>query len=93
MKLETDVTMTGQSECSPGVRSAVPDWALHQHAEVSSTNLVAADLPAWYELYRQTARRDRITLHDYEYYRRQFELAQAGGSAAGGAPAGGGPAS
>ncbi|OHD20511.1 MAG: hypothetical protein A2064_13985, partial [Spirochaetes bacterium GWB1_66_5] len=46
----------------------------------------AADLPAWYELYRQTARRDRITLHDYEYYRRQFELAQAGG-----APAGGGP--
>ena len=45
----------------------------------------AADLPAWYELYRQTARRDRITLHDYEYYRRQFELAQAG--AVGGAPA------
>jgi len=49
----------------------------------------AADLPAWYELYRQTARRDRITLHDYEYYRRQFELAQGG--AVGGAPAGGGP--
>jgi lipid II:glycine glycyltransferase (peptidoglycan interpeptide bridge formation enzyme) len=44
----------------------------------------AADLPAWYELYRQTARRDRITLHDYEYYRRQFELAQGG--VAGGGP-------
>jgi lipid II:glycine glycyltransferase (peptidoglycan interpeptide bridge formation enzyme) len=51
----------------------------------------AADLPAWYELYRQTARRDRITLHDYEYYRRQFELAQAGGAAAGGGVARGGP--
>jgi lipid II:glycine glycyltransferase (peptidoglycan interpeptide bridge formation enzyme) len=49
----------------------------------------AADLPAWYELYRQTARRDRITLHDYEYYRRQFELAQGGGAAAGGEAAGG----
>ncbi len=45
----------------------------------------ADDLPAWYELYRQTARRDRITLHDYEYYRRQFELAQAGGGAGGAA--------
>jgi lipid II:glycine glycyltransferase (peptidoglycan interpeptide bridge formation enzyme) len=41
----------------------------------------AADLPAWYELYRQTARRDRIALHDYEYYRRQFELAQGGAGA------------
>jgi len=44
----------------------------------------AADLPAWYELYRETARRDRITLHDFDYYRRQFEFAQergAGGAA------------
>jgi lipid II:glycine glycyltransferase (peptidoglycan interpeptide bridge formation enzyme) len=43
----------------------------------------AADLPAWYELYRETAQRDRITLHDFDYYRRQFDLAQegAGGSA------------
>ncbi len=40
----------------------------------------AADLPAWYELYRETARRDRITLHSYDYYRRQFEFAQAGGA-------------
>jgi lipid II:glycine glycyltransferase (peptidoglycan interpeptide bridge formation enzyme) len=39
----------------------------------------AADLPAWYELYRETARRDRITLHSYDYYRRQFESAQGGG--------------
>jgi lipid II:glycine glycyltransferase (peptidoglycan interpeptide bridge formation enzyme) len=37
------------------------------------------DLPAWYELYRETARRDRITLHPFEYYRRQFELASAPG--------------
>jgi lipid II:glycine glycyltransferase (peptidoglycan interpeptide bridge formation enzyme) len=35
----------------------------------------AGDLPAWYELYRETARRDRITLHAFDYYRRQFELA------------------
>jgi lipid II:glycine glycyltransferase (peptidoglycan interpeptide bridge formation enzyme) len=46
----------------------------------------AADLPAWYELYRETARRDRITLHSYDYYRRQFEFAQAGGGAAGQEP-------
>jgi lipid II:glycine glycyltransferase (peptidoglycan interpeptide bridge formation enzyme) len=51
----------------------------------------AADLPAWYELYRQTARRDRITLHDYEYYRRQFDLAQSGGAAAEGGTGSGGP--
>jgi lipid II:glycine glycyltransferase (peptidoglycan interpeptide bridge formation enzyme) len=54
-----------------------------------------ADLPAWYELYRQTARRDRITLHSYDYYRRQFELAQAGsaGDGVGGpdAPGAGAP--
>lgn len=42
----------------------------------------AADLPAWYELYRETARRDRITLHEYGYYRRQFELAGEGGAGA-----------
>ncbi len=45
----------------------------------------AADLPAWYELYRETARRDRITLHDFDYYRRQFEFARAGGGAGDGA--------
>jgi len=47
----------------------------------------AADLPAWYELYRETARRDRITLHSFEYYRRQFELARssAGSDSAGAA--------
>jgi lipid II:glycine glycyltransferase (peptidoglycan interpeptide bridge formation enzyme) len=50
----------------------------------------AADLPAWYELYRETARRDRITLHDFDYYRRQFESAREsgrqGGPAAGQEP-------
>jgi lipid II:glycine glycyltransferase (peptidoglycan interpeptide bridge formation enzyme) len=38
-----------------------------------------ADLPAWFELYRETARRDRITLHAFDYYRRQFELAASPG--------------
>lgn len=33
-------------------------------------------LPSWYELYRLTAARDRITIHSYEYYRTLFELAQ-----------------
>jgi len=33
------------------------------------------DLPAWYSLYRETARRDRITLHSFDYYREQFLLA------------------
>jgi lipid II:glycine glycyltransferase (peptidoglycan interpeptide bridge formation enzyme) len=37
----------------------------------------AADLEAWYELYRETARRDRIALHDFDYYRRQFDLASS----------------
>jgi len=39
----------------------------------------AADLAAWYELYRETARRDRITLHPFDYYRRQFELGASPG--------------
>jgi lipid II:glycine glycyltransferase (peptidoglycan interpeptide bridge formation enzyme) len=39
----------------------------------------AADLPAWYRMYQETAQRDRITLHAFDYYRRQFELAYAGG--------------
>ena len=38
-----------------------------------------ADLAAWYELYRETARRDRITLHAFDYYRGQFELASSPG--------------
>lgn len=33
-------------------------------------------LGQWYELYRETARRDRIVLHSFDYYRRLFELAQ-----------------
>ncbi len=33
-------------------------------------------LPRWYELYRETAERDRIVLHSREYYQRLFDLAQ-----------------
>jgi lipid II:glycine glycyltransferase (peptidoglycan interpeptide bridge formation enzyme) len=32
-------------------------------------------LSAWYRLYEETARRDRITLHGESYYRRLFDLA------------------
>lgn len=46
-----------------------------------------AELAAWYELYRETARRDRISLHSFEYYRQLF----AAGAAAAGAEKAGGP--
>ena len=32
-------------------------------------------LAEWYALYRETARRDRIVLHSFDYYRRLFEIA------------------
>ncbi len=32
------------------------------------------DFDAWYSLYRETARRDRIAIHSAEYYRALFEL-------------------
>jgi lipid II:glycine glycyltransferase (peptidoglycan interpeptide bridge formation enzyme) len=41
-----------------------------------------ADLPNWYALYRETARRDRITLHSEGYYRRLFALADSYGPGA-----------
>lgn len=56
------------------------------------------DLEHWYGLYRETAARDRITIHPLRYYRRLFDLASAdaaaaagstGVGAAGGEPAGG----
>ena len=40
-----------------------------------------ADLPAWYALYRETGRRDRITLHGEGYYRALLELGGGGASA------------
>jgi lipid II:glycine glycyltransferase (peptidoglycan interpeptide bridge formation enzyme) len=44
-------------------------------------------IPAFYELYRETARRDRIALHPEGYYSRLFSLAaERGGSGRGGAP-------
>jgi lipid II:glycine glycyltransferase (peptidoglycan interpeptide bridge formation enzyme) len=41
-----------------------------------------SDLSAWYRLYEETARRDRITLHGEGYYRRLFELAGSYGPGA-----------
>lgn len=35
-------------------------------------------LRSWYEIYRETARRDGITIHASEYYEHIFELASAG---------------
>jgi len=34
------------------------------------------ELAAWYKLYRETAQRDRIAIHSFEYYRSLFELAE-----------------
>ena len=33
------------------------------------------DLPLWYRIYQETARRDRIALHEYGYYEALFRLA------------------
>ena len=35
------------------------------------------ELPLWYALYEETARRDRITIHSRDYYARLFELASS----------------
>ena len=36
---------------------------------------VPADLDRWYDLYRETAERDKIAVHSREYYRKQFRTA------------------
>jgi lipid II:glycine glycyltransferase (peptidoglycan interpeptide bridge formation enzyme) len=48
--------------------------------EVSEAS--ASELPEWYALYRETALRDRITLHSEGYYRRLFSLADSYGPGA-----------
>jgi lipid II:glycine glycyltransferase (peptidoglycan interpeptide bridge formation enzyme) len=35
------------------------------------------ELPEWYKLYEETARRDRITIHDFGYYKELFVLAES----------------
>lgn len=39
-------------------------------------------LPDWYALYRETSRRDRITVHSLAYYRTLFDLARVYGAGA-----------
>lgn len=48
-----------------GVRGLSPDWRLREFAEVDSTNLVAAKLPAWHAVRAdtQTAGRGRFQRH------------------------------
>jgi lipid II:glycine glycyltransferase (peptidoglycan interpeptide bridge formation enzyme) len=47
----------------------------------------AADqLPLWYALYRETAERDGISIHEQEYYEGLFRLAGGGGAYAGEKP-------
>lgn len=36
----------------------------------------SSELKNWYELYKITAKRDKITIHQFEYYETLFELAQ-----------------
>jgi lipid II:glycine glycyltransferase (peptidoglycan interpeptide bridge formation enzyme) len=47
---------------------------------ISVRDLGAAGLDDWYEIYRETARRDRIAIHSRDYYATLFDLA-AGDSA------------
>ena len=35
------------------------------------------ELPGWYKLYEETAERDRITIHDFRYYKELFVLAES----------------
>ncbi len=35
-----------------------------------------SELDAWYEMYRETAQRDNITIHEAEYYRAPFRLTE-----------------
>ncbi len=44
------------------------------------------ELKYWYGLYRETARRDRIVLHSYAYYKALFEPAAAGSGRSGPVP-------
>lgn len=50
-----------------------------------------SQLGAWYALYRDTAARDRITIHPERYYRRAFELAIGMGTGRAGAVASAAP--
>lgn len=52
-----------ESACRAGSEDLqVPAWVLHEHAEVTSTNLIAANLPAWHAVRAdtQTAGRGRF---------------------------------
>jgi len=55
---------------------------LAERRGVEVSEAAPSELPAWYALYRQTAERDRITLHSEGYYRRLFSLAREYGPGA-----------
>ncbi|MFW6291977.1 MAG: lipid II:glycine glycyltransferase FemX [Spirochaetota bacterium] len=59
---------------------------LAERKGVSVREAAADELPRWYALYEETAARDGITIHSYDYYARLFELA-SGADAAFDAPA------
>ena len=42
---------------------------------VTVRDAIDSELPVWYEIYRETAERDRIAIHSLEYYQTLFELA------------------
>jgi len=62
-----DLQSGAANDCAAGRRPALqsPDWRLRELAEVDSTNLVAANLPAWHALRAdtQTAGRGRFQRH------------------------------
>ena len=48
--------------------------------QVSDRQIAAGALSSWYRLYRQTATRDRITIHAQAYYERLFAVAAVEGT-------------
>jgi len=56
---------------------------LAQKGDVSYRKGSLEDLESWYKLYEETGARDKIALHSFEYYRKQFEMSltssQSGG--------------
>lgn len=55
---------------------------LFQKKGLAVTEGSIAELPEWYELYKETARRDKIAVHEFGYYKSLFDLAFTYGAGA-----------
>jgi lipid II:glycine glycyltransferase (peptidoglycan interpeptide bridge formation enzyme) len=62
---EDDILMEMKSKTRYNIRLAEKKGVIVYEAGIE-------ELPLWYEMYRETAVRDRITIHAYEYYHSLF---------------------